>query len=149
MIYDKIENARKYKGISENLDIAIDFIIKNDLSSLPLGRQEICGEKVFANVMEAKASTFNDNVFEYHRNYMDIQIDVNGAEKIEFADELIEETVPYAVDCGFGIANSTASCVLGKGFFAVCMIEELHKPGLSSGKNDDLRKVVLKVRKDQ
>ena len=35
MIYDKIENVKKYLGISPNLDKALNFIMRTDLNSLP------------------------------------------------------------------------------------------------------------------
>ena len=52
MIYDEIKNISRYRGISSNLDTAIDFLEKTDLKSLPLGKTEILDDKVFANVME-------------------------------------------------------------------------------------------------
>ena len=39
MIYDEIKNIERYRGISKNLDTAIDFLEKTDLNSLPLGKQ--------------------------------------------------------------------------------------------------------------
>ena len=36
MIYDMLTNVEKYRGISKNLDTAIDFLVKTDLSALPL-----------------------------------------------------------------------------------------------------------------
>ena len=41
MIYDEIKNVSRYRGISENLDIAIDFMEKTDLKSLPLREQRL------------------------------------------------------------------------------------------------------------
>ena len=41
MIYDKLSNAKRYLGISENLDVALRFIAEHDLNELPLGKTEI------------------------------------------------------------------------------------------------------------
>lgn len=46
MIYDMLTNVEKYRGISKNLDTAIDFLVKTDLASLPLGQTEIDGDNV-------------------------------------------------------------------------------------------------------
>lgn len=35
MIYDKLVNIGRYKGMNRNLDTAIDYILQNDLSALP------------------------------------------------------------------------------------------------------------------
>ena len=82
MIYDEIKNISRYRGISSNLDTAIDFLEKTDLKSLPLGKTEILDDKVFANVMEVQAKDEEELSFEIHKKYMDIQIDVEGTELI-------------------------------------------------------------------
>lgn len=81
MIYDKITNIGRYKGISHWLDIAVAFIEENDLAGLPDGRTAISGDDVFANVMEAEAGG-GAGRYEIHKRYMDIQIDIEGTEII-------------------------------------------------------------------
>lgn len=68
MIYDEIRNISRYRGISSNLDVAIDFLEKTELNNLPLGKTEILGDKVFANVMEAQAKDEKELSFEIHKN---------------------------------------------------------------------------------
>lgn len=53
MIYDTIENIGNYKGLTEYLDMAIEFIQETDLAALPAGKTPILENKVFVNVMEA------------------------------------------------------------------------------------------------
>ena len=86
MIYDKISNIENYLGITPNLDTAIRFLASQDLIALPLGRTVIDGDLVFANVMEADAVPAEEKEFELHREYMDIQIDLMGVERIEIGD---------------------------------------------------------------
>ena len=102
MIYDEIKNVSRYRGISENLDIAIDFMEKTDLKSLPLGRTEICGDRVFANVMEAQARDEEKLNFEIHRKYMDIQIDLEGTEAILVGLGEVQEKEPFSPEKDFG-----------------------------------------------
>lgn len=147
MIYDLITNIVNYKGISEHLDKAIEFIASNDLNSLPLGRTDIDGDNVFINIMEATTKGAQELNFEYHKNYMDIQIDLVGTEMIQVATEGIEEVEAYKEDIGFFKANTGSSCILGPGRFIVCMIEELHKPGIQVGFNTAIKKCVVKVKK--
>lgn len=147
MIYDNIRNAGRYKGTSKWLDIAIDFLLKTDLTTLPLGRTEIFEDKVFANVMEANALDESDVKFEIHKKYMDIQIDIEGTEMIQIGldtegvlDEYKEET-----DFGTVLCQKSASCIMGPGRFIVCMGEEPHKPSMKVNEDRHLKKCVLKV----
>ena len=57
MILDSLENLRMYESLNPNFSKAIDFILNTDLAALPLGRNEICGDDVFANVMEVQPRT--------------------------------------------------------------------------------------------
>ena len=86
MIYDTIENARLYKGMNPHLDKAIEFMLTQDLDALPMGRTEIDGSNVFCNKMEAQTMPAEEKLFEMHRVYMDIQIDLQGSECIETGD---------------------------------------------------------------
>ena len=67
MIYDKLENIGRYKGMNKHLDTAIDYILHNDLSSLPSGRTELDGDNVYINVMEAAAGPLETRKYEIQR----------------------------------------------------------------------------------
>ena len=69
MIYDKLENIGRYKGMNKHLDTAIDYILHNDLSSLPSGRTELDGDNVYINVMEAAAGPLETRKYEIHKKY--------------------------------------------------------------------------------
>ena len=70
MIYDGLSALGLYRGLSRGLDVLIDWLDGNDPASLPIGRTEILGDKVFANVMNARTRTPEDARFETHRRYM-------------------------------------------------------------------------------
>ncbi|MDO4276589.1 MAG: YhcH/YjgK/YiaL family protein [Eubacteriales bacterium] len=147
MIYDKLENLKKYKGISKWLDKALEFLEGTELAKLPLGRTAIWEDKVFANVMEAQASDVSEGKFEIHRRYMDIQIDLEGTEIIQVgldAEGVLDEFDP-AKDFGTVICRESVSCIMGKNRFIVCMAEEPHKPGIAATENRFLKKCVVKV----
>lgn len=147
MIYGKIKNIGCYKGQSQWLDKAIDFLKITDLKSLPIGRIEISGEKVFANVMEAEAKEENNLKFEFHKRYMDIQIDIEGTENIQIGIKTTRIVEKYIEEKDIGIADCTEyiTCKLGEGNFIICMAEEPHKPGIVTKDNRYLKKCVLKV----
>ena len=47
MIFDRLCNLDRYRGISPNIDRGIDFLQAADLTALPLGRVEIVGDEVY------------------------------------------------------------------------------------------------------
>ena len=57
MIYDKIENAPLYRGISPALDAALELIMRPGLDELPLGRQEAT-HGVYYTVMDCELKPF-------------------------------------------------------------------------------------------
>lgn len=148
MIYDKLSSISLYKGVSKNLDTAINFILSHDLNELPMGKTMIEGEHVFVNVMEAKAAPAEEKGFEIHKEYLDIQIDLEGTELIETGDTAAMEIVDYnpATDFGTARCSASASCRMGPGNFIVCMPHEPHKPGImDTEENSHLKKCVFKV----
>lgn len=149
MIYDLISNIVNYKGISNHLDTAIEFIMKTSLQELPLGRTDIDSDHVFINVMKAETKEEESLDFEIHKKYMDIQIDLIGTEMIQIGIESGCEIQPYieAKDIGFFKAEVGASCIMGPERFIICMAGELHKPGIQVGCNTAIKKCVIKVEK--
>lgn len=150
MIYDEIKNIGRYRGQSVWLDKAIDFLEKTDLKSLPMGRKEIDGNKVFLNVMEANAKREDELNFEIHKKYMDIQIDIEGKEGIQIGFDIQKVIETYSEDRDIGMVHCDESimCNLGKDKFIICMPEEPHKPGIATGENTYLKKCVFKVAVD-
>jgi len=147
MIYDIIKNIGKYRGQSMWLDKAINFLETTDLKSLPIGRTEIEGDKVFLNVMEAEAKEADEIKFEMHKKYMDIQIDIEGTENIEIGLKIEDVIETYREDRDLEIVDCSESvvCSMGKGRFIICMPEEPHKPGIAAVENLYLKKCVFKI----
>ena len=147
MIYDKLSNGTHYKGISENLDIALTFLSDCDLNTLPLGKTAIKGNDVFINVMEANAGPLEERRFEIHKNYLDIQIDLIGTERIDIGDGSNMEVTEFNSegDIGFATCDTLTECIMGPGNFIICMAEEPHKPGIATSNDTALKKCVVKV----
>lgn len=147
MIYDEIVNMKRYRGIAKNLDTAIRFVTNTDLNSLPLGRTEIDGNKVFINVMLTGGADREDLNYEVHRNYMDLQIDLEGTEWIDMGYGRIKLVTSYneEKDISFHDAQFSVPCRLGKGMFILCMTGEPHKPGIVQPGLELKKKCVIKV----
>ena len=57
MIKDKLENAKIYYNISENLKKGFEWLEKTDLDQLADGRYEIDGNDVYASVQTYETKT--------------------------------------------------------------------------------------------
>lgn len=147
MIYDLLKHIGNYKGISRNLDTAIDFIAKTDLNSLPMGKTEVDGDNVFVNVMDAVTKELTAESYEIHKDYMDIQIDLEGTEVIGIGLEGVEPLGEYKPDIQLMKAAKGADCIMGPGRFIICMIEEAHAPGGCLTQPESIKKCVVKVKK--
>ena len=80
MILDTLNNLHKYISLNPLFPKAIEFLTKTDLTTLPLGRNEIMGDEIFANVMEVEPHTKEEIPVEVHRKYIDIQVPISGDE---------------------------------------------------------------------
>lgn len=147
MIFDKLENLKIYKGMNPNLDTAIDFILSHDLHELPLGKTVIDGDKVYINVMDAKAFPIEERAYEVHKNYMDIQMDLSGIERIDTGDSTKTTLLDYdqAKDVAKAETPDLASCIIGPDNFIICMAMEPHKPNIAVCEDTVLKKAVCKV----
>ena len=147
MIYDKLANMGLYKGMNPNLDTAIDYILTHDLNELPLGKTVVDNDKVFINVMDAKASPVEERAYEVHKKYMDIQIDLEGVERIDTGDvtTMVMDEFNEEKDVAKATAVDLAQCLIGPGNFIICMAGEPHKPNIAVSENTVLKKAVCKV----
>lgn len=148
MIYDKIENIEQYFGISPQLDEGLRFLQNLDPNIAP-GRHEL-GETNYANVDVYVTKKVNENGFEAHRKYIDIQYLVEGEERV-FVRHLgeVECTAPYdeAHDVAF-FRHDEAHAVevtLGRGSFVVLFPQDAHQPQLCIEEPQQVKKVVIKV----
>ncbi len=146
MILDSLKNIESYSALNPNFGKAIEFILNSDLAALPLGRNEICGDDVFANVMEAQPKGKESARLEIHRRYIDIQIPVSGNElmgytplaelpEIEFseADDAALYPVGVAARDYFNVKNDQ---------FVVFFPQDGHAPAIT---DVPLKKIVVKV----
>ena len=75
MIVGKLVDLYRYKGISKNIDTAIDYIQNHDLLALPKGKTIVDGDNVYINRDTYVARPMEECFYENHENYIDLQID--------------------------------------------------------------------------
>ena len=116
------------------------------------GRYELQGDNIFMNVMTFNTQSPVEKKAELHEQYIDIQLLLNGEERILFGTagtarqcEEFHHEDDYQL-CS-AIENEQA-IILKPGMFAVFMPGEPHKPGCVVGEPDEIKKVVVKVKAD-
>jgi YhcH/YjgK/YiaL family protein len=146
MVLDLLENLKSYEALNPHFSKVIDFVENTDLANLPLGRNEICGDTVYANVMEAKPKTKEEAFVEIHRRYIDIQIPVSANETMGYTpiNELPEANYNSDDDAAIYPVGMPARDYLNvhKGEFVIFFPQDGHAPAITP---TPLKKVVIKV----
>lgn len=153
MIYDELAHIDRYRGLWPNLDVLIDWLADKsaeELAALPLGRNEIAGDDVYANVMEATTRKPEDAHHETHRAYMDLQVDLAGREAFKTAAGATTPVQPYDAEGDFELVDAERSLDgnLDEGHFALFVAGEPHMPTLEFPGDgaQQVKKVCFKVR---
>ena len=150
MVYDKIDNIEIYKGLSEDIYEGLKYL-KNATPDLACGVHEI-NPRVKAIVSEYETKFVNENGYEAHKKYIDIQFLLKGTEKICCLPiEKLQEKKAYSEekDAAFYEEDGVRpqEMMVGNHYFAVFYPQDGHMPCLSI--SDSLavkvKKVVIKV----
>ncbi len=86
MLVTKLVNSASHDYLAERFRAAYAFLSSSDLMSLPLGRNEIQGDDVYANVLEYDTVPACEKELEAHHDYFDVQFVTSGEEILQFAD---------------------------------------------------------------
>ena len=147
MVYDKIDNIETYKGLSDDIYEGLKFL-KNTTPELACGVHEI-NPRVKAIVSEYETKSVNENGYEAHRKFIDIQYLLKGKEKnCCLPIERLSETKPYKeeIDAAFYDAEiPSQELMLGDGFFAIYWPQDGHMPCLIVDVSEKVKKVVVKI----
>lgn len=132
---------------------AIEYVASTDFSAVEDGRQEIDGEKMYANVFHLTSKLEEDTHPELHRKYIDVQFWIEGEELCGVAPAhgvgaCIEENDEQDLYFYDGVQAESFIHAL-PGCYAVFFPNDAHRPGVAvDRKPSELRKVVVKVSVD-
>lgn len=133
--------------MSEVLDTSLDFIAKADYS-LPIGVSEL-GKGIRAIVSEYPTKRENENGYEAHRRFIDIQYPLKGFEKVRFEPiEHLVETKAYDVDNDYLLFSGErvgSDLIIGNGYFLILFPEDGHMPQLCVEEPITIMKLTLKL----
>ena len=139
----------RYDFTQRKFRIAFEFLKRTDLADLPVGWIEL-GEGVKASVQRYTSFKWDDNRFETHEKYFDVQYVIEGMEYCGVCsrDGLGPVAVPY--DDGNDITfyeepEHYGKVFLEAGDFIVLAPEDAHKPRCACREQIPIKKIVVKV----
>lgn len=149
MIYDTLKNSDLYFDKADPLHKALSFVSGFDLSQ-PDGRYDIDGDNIYALVMTYDTKSAEALKFEAHKNYIDIQLLLEGSEFMDISlHENCQVDTPYSEQDDvmfFRSPQNFTSVLLEPNNFAVLYPHDIHRPCRMLKKKKQVRKMVLKVR---
>lgn len=145
MILDELKSFGRYVKLHPLFAKAFEFLATGDLASLPTGRNEIDGDRLYVMVVRGDGKGDKTRL-EAHRKYIDIQFALAGADRIGWK--------PTAACTGDGAGFNDAKDVeffkdapdcwitTAPGSFAIFFPADAHAP---MGATGPLHKIVVKI----
>ncbi len=146
MITDRLSNLRRH-ATDARLAKATAFLERPDLATLAEGRYDIDGDAAYAIVQHYISRPLAQGRWEAHQRYADVQVVVEGAERIghgplaDFARGAYDPVKDVEFLTGDGSFVHVAA-----GDFVVLWPGEVHMPGVAVDAPAPVTKVVVKIR---
>lgn len=149
MVYDKINRIAFYKGLST--DIYEGLLYLNAATKELEDGVYIINPRVKAIVSEYTTKKNNEHGYEAHREYIDIQYLICGAERICCLPlEYLKEIKPYNEEREAAFYEEARikpqELLLGNGYFAIFFPQDGHMPQLCVDEPKLVKKIVVKVK---
>ncbi len=146
MIFDQLAHSAVYESLHPLFKQAFDYIKTHDLSQLQPGKIELDGSKLYVNIQEPAGKTRQQARLETHRNYIDIQVCLEGKESIGWrdADDCRQVTESYNPDRDIAFFGEQPTCYVDMipGDFCILYPGDAHAPCIGEGK---IKKAIVKV----
>ncbi len=149
MIYGEIKDLNQYKGISKNLDKAIEYILNGEYKKGILGKNIIDGDTLYFNYPDcAMTKEIKDGFFEGHKKYIDIHVVISGEENLGYTP-CSEVTVKkeYDSEGDYELYEGTLKNIfhVTEDKFIMFFPNEPHMALLKVGEIKEITKVIFKV----
>lgn len=152
MIFDKIENADTYSGISQRLTKALETLKDQSILQKEDGKYEIDGDNIFCIVQRYRTKPPEKGKLEAHKKYIDVQYIVKGREIINhcFAPGSLEIEQPYdekGDKMFFKPPEKMIPVSLSEGTFGIYFPpHDAHMACIQDDGPSDVHKIVVKVK---
>ncbi|MCX6203787.1 MAG: YhcH/YjgK/YiaL family protein [Bacteroidetes bacterium] len=149
MVIDKLSEINKYVNLHPRFAKAIDYIVTTNLVNLEPGTVLVDGEDIKAIVMDGHCVPVAESLagFECHNTYIDIQIVLQGKERVGWRARTSCKDPKGAYseekDVLFYADAPTLFFEMHPGMFSIYFPADVHAPMIGEG---PIKKVVMKVR---
>ncbi len=147
MILDNLKNINCYKGISKNMDIAIDYLMNCNFEDSDVGKYDVDGENIYCIIQEYATKAIEDGKFEAHRNYIDIQLVLKGEEYIGYAP--VKDLIPIGdYDSNkdkINLSGAGEMHLIKSNMFGIYFPHDGHKPSIHHTETN-IKKAVVKIK---
>lgn len=151
MIIARVETGNHLFPGNNSYKKALEFIKKAITENYDNGRYEIDGDKIYARVMEYDLKDRDIAKYEAHKDYVDIQATMIGAEGMEvfFLDNQ-NPKIPYNEAKDVTIYENDIDNIVRinvfPGSFAMFFPNDVHKPQLKVDNIEHVKKLVVKIK---
>ena len=146
MILASNSAALDYRGMHPNLDLALEHITPEFLSTLGEERVELKGEEVYCTKFTYETVPDEEAFFEAHRLYLDIHLMLSGSERGELASPAALEQFDHQGDFYAYRGEGRHSLVLSPGDFLVVFPDDAHKIKMRVDGRKTVTKAVFKIK---
>lgn len=123
--------------------------IKDELMMAPVGRHEVQGQKFFYTVSQDSTELFANRLSEFHQDYLDIQIVLEGEERYGYSLSpmlKVTEDKLAEFDVAFGQPLEELFVILKAHEFIVFPMNCPHRPLIAVDERpQNIKKVVVKI----
>ncbi len=144
MIFDEIQNLKKYKNLIPHFN-SIEKIVNTNLTNLKEGSYQV---QDGLRYIVSKYTSQKDKPFEVHYDEIDLQIIIEGEEKMEIGKPILEiQKYDKETDCALSSGYTTASLKAATNTFVIFYPNEYHKPGITYSDEKLIKKIIFKIKK--
>lgn len=147
MIYDKRENMREYVCLHRHFIDVMKFLDSEPVSKRPNGKYEIHDDGVYVIIEGYQTREPADCFIECHRNYIDVQVIMEGTELMGVCHKSACRELAYDAerDCQ-KLTGNVDLLTFREGSFMIFFPEDAHMPGMKHGEFPGfVKKAVFKV----
>jgi YhcH/YjgK/YiaL family protein len=129
MITDNLKNSHLYLSLGASIRRAFEYLQQVNLDTLPAGRYELDGNKLYVMSQEYLTKLPEQGRWEAHHRYIDLQYIVSGTERIGYAHVSRLAQGEYNVEKDFHSLTGTGDFItLSAGDFMLLFPEDSHMP---------------------
>ena len=152
MIITNVNDEVQNKNLAKDIQFCIEYAKKNEnkILSLVHGSYDVEYNDIKMNVGKYFTKGDNEKFWESHKKYLDVQIMINGTEKVAINDIRDMEVKSFDEEKDLTIleGDKAFDIIMKTGDVLVFFPNDVHKPELNVSENDDsgnIRKIVTKV----